>query len=123
MMLGFNWRTPWRLPTGWWRLWVCSDCRVVTYHHLSYCPTCGRKLVYVRDRSSNLEKQFPTRPGSDYRPYEFDPRFTDEQQPWRVHGFQRAEPVRESREQMEHDAHMVAAHESEFEILPQSCTG
>jgi hypothetical protein len=67
-------------------------------------------MFYDRDRSDRLRLKYPTiMNGGEWRPYEYDPRYTDEQIPWRVAGFKDADPIRESKEQQEHDTHAVGA--------------
>lgn len=74
-----------------WRCWVCRTCKVVSYHPLTYCPRCPNKLERVDAPSAELEKMFPekkyydkARPTGDWTPYEYDPQYTLDEQPWRA---------------------------------------
>lgn len=61
-----------------WRCWICSRCRIVSYHPRTYCPNCPDKMVKVEDTSDNLARRFPCEP-SQWTPAEWDSNY---EQPW-----------------------------------------
>jgi hypothetical protein len=61
-----------------YRIWVCYNCRIISFHPLYNCPSCPGKLIFIKDTIENIREKFPEKPG-EWTPAEYDNRF---EQPW-----------------------------------------
>lgn len=75
-----------------YRAWVCNKCKIISYHHVVYCPSCGNKFDFIKDEGLNLLKLYPTStPESEYTPYEWSGEKYKHKQPWCYRGYKMPE--------------------------------